>query len=74
MRSVPCLIDALGGSSKVTELLGLRAPTTVASWKSRQSIPPDYWPRIIDAARQCGLEGVTSDKLLELHTGERVLS
>lgn len=72
MQSVSDIIDKLDGASAVAKLLHLPA-TTVASWKSRKSIPPKRWAGIVEAARERGVEEVTYEKLVEVHT-ERVPS
>lgn len=67
MKPVPTLIDRLGGYRTVAALMGL-APTTVASWKSRNSIAVEHWPKLISAARERGLEGISYEKLVEIHS------
>jgi hypothetical protein len=36
----------------------------VRTMKARDSIPPEYWGRIVDAAQSLGIEGVTHESLL----------
>jgi hypothetical protein len=66
--SVAELIDACGGPSAVGGKLQIPA-TTIASWKSRGSIPVNYWPDLLGAARESGVE-LSNDKLVELHAKE----
>lgn len=73
MRSVSALIDDLGGDTAVAGVLGLKAATTVASWKARKSIPVKHWPRVVNAARERGLDDVSYENLVSMHS-ERVPS
>jgi hypothetical protein len=52
MRSVSDIIKKLGGSTALAGALGLKSPTTVASWKDRQSIPPNYWAPVARLAAE----------------------
>lgn len=72
MKSVSDIIDALGGSSAVAGALKLPA-TTTASWKSRNSIPVEHWPKLTAAALERGVEDLTYETLVSAHT-DRVVS
>lgn len=66
MRSIPDVIEALGGSAAVS--IARQLPyTTVASWKARGTIPAREWPGLVKLARERGTRGVTLQKLAELH-------
>jgi len=65
MKSAAHIIDGLGGSTAVGDLLELPA-TTVASWKSRNSIPARHWSAILRAARARGVRGITLKSLTQL--------
>lgn len=67
MRSVSALIDDLGGDTAVAGVLGLKAATTVASWKARKSIPVKHWPRVVSAAQERGLNDVSYENLVSMH-------
>lgn len=69
MNTVPELIDALGGVTAFSRIIGKR-PSTASEMKRNRSIHVDYWPRIIDAAAELGLKGVTADFLMRLHAKE----
>lgn len=73
MQTVSDIIAKLDGASAVAKLLQLPA-TTVASWKSRESIPVDRWSEIVEIARERGLDGVTYEQLVRMHTDQRVAS
>jgi len=60
------IIDALGGTSEVTRRLAAKRPTTVSSWKTRGSIPPQWWPRLIAIARERQVDVVTLETLASL--------
>jgi hypothetical protein len=66
MRSVSDFIEVLGGSTTVASLLGLPG-TTVASWKGRKSIPVEHWPKLLEIARDRGIEGGDYEMLVGLH-------
>lgn len=38
-------------------------------WRIRGSIPPEYWPAVVEAAMRDGVAGVTVQSLLEMRTG-----
>ena len=65
MRSASDFIDALDGSTAVAALLDLPA-TTVASWKSRNSIPVQHWSALIQSAEAKGVAGITLETLAKL--------
>jgi hypothetical protein len=69
MRGPAELIDDLGGAAFVAKEIG-RPVTTVASWKSRKSIPVDQWSSLIKLARQEKLENVTYEKIALLHADQ----
>lgn len=73
MQSVSDILEKFNGASAVAKILHL--PTsTVASWKSRNSIPVDHWSELVEAARQRGIDDLTYEKLVNLHTDQRVES
>lgn len=39
--------------------------------KARGSIPPSYWPDVVSAARQRGIEGVTIERLAAMAASRR---
>lgn len=62
MHSFPDLITILGGPTVVAKAAGV--PAGVArQWKARGSIPPAYWPSIIDLAKERDVSGVTVESL-----------
>ena len=73
MQSVSDILDKMDGASAVAKILHLPT-TTVASWKSRNSIPVDHWTGLVEAARERGLDGLTYEQLVTIHTDQRVAS
>lgn len=69
MQSVSDILDKMDGASAVAKILHLPT-TTVASWKSRNSIPVDHWTGLVEAARERGLD-LTNDALVSIHTADQ---
>lgn len=71
MRSVSDFIERLGGATSIALFLSTpteRIPaTTVASWKSRNSIPVEHWPRLMDLAREREVRDCDYATLVGLH-------
>lgn len=66
MGSVGDIFDLLGGVAEVGRIIGKRAEH-VGSMKARGSIPVVYWPDIIAAAKERGIDGITSESLTSVH-------
>lgn len=64
--SVPELIDALG-PSWLSRQFGHKNASTVSGWKSRSTIPPEYWMMVIAAAEEKSVPGVSNDTLAHWH-------
>lgn len=69
MRSIPDVIDMLGGAAVVAAARALPY-TTVASWKARRRIPAGEWRALRDLARQRKITGLTLERLEELHAAQ----
>jgi len=72
MLTVADLIDKFGGSTKFAAVIG-KGPSTASEMKRRQSIPVEYWPTIIRAAPEAGVDGLTTDEMVRLHVGGALL-
>lgn len=59
-------LELLGGAKAVSDRTG-RPFTTVASWASRQSIPLDSWPCLIDMAAEKSVVGFSYEALAKAH-------
>lgn len=69
MNSVRELIDAFGGPTAFSKIIEKR-PSTASEMKRNRSIAVDYWPKVIEAAAERGMEGVTAEFLMRLHARE----
>jgi hypothetical protein len=69
MRSVSNLFETLGGPTKVATFLDVGV-TTASEMKRRGSIPVKYWPRLVAACEQHGIDGLNYERLVAMHTTE----
>lgn len=60
--SVEAIIDELGGTQAVADKLG-KEPSLVSNWRARGRIPSDWWPFLIEFAKEKRITGVTFDRL-----------
>lgn len=65
MQSFSDVIAAFGGVVPFRDALGL-PDVNARQMKQRDSIPPGYWPRIVEVARERELDGVTLEVLADL--------
>lgn len=65
MDSFSDLIGSLGGSAAVSRGINERQGT-VRQWRLRNSIPPEYWPRIVSFAKDHQKPEVTLEVLVNL--------
>jgi hypothetical protein len=65
MKTVPDLIQALGGSTRLAGKLNIPI-ATVGAWKARESIPSRYFPSIVRVAAQQKVKGVTLESLIAM--------
>jgi hypothetical protein len=49
-------------------------PTHAQTMRVRGSIPVEYWPNILAAAKARKLGGITADALMKLHAGTEATS
>ena len=66
---VPELIDRLGGPTAFSRIIG-KGVSTASEMKRNRSVPVEYWPRVIAAARAQGLDKVTAEFLMKMHVNE----
>ena len=64
MRCFSDVIEAFG-VAPMAELLGV-PDSHVRVMKARNSIPADYWSRIVKAAEDRGIDGVSADSLVAM--------
>ncbi|MFT0892935.1 carph-isopro domain-containing protein [Pseudochelatococcus sp. G4_1912] len=63
MQTFSSIIDAFGGYTKFAQAVGIDKLGTVSAWKTRDSIPSSYWQRVVDAASEAGIDGVSLEAL-----------
>lgn len=56
LKTVPQVLDALGGNLAVRRLLDLEGPNVVANWRWRERLPPRTYLPLSDALRRRGLK------------------
>jgi hypothetical protein len=61
-----------GGPASLARATGL-SPVHAQTMKTRDSIPPAYWPQIVLAARQRGIDWITAETLAEIAAAKRGL-
>lgn len=61
------VIQAFGGPTPFAAALGLKVPTAQSMYE-RDSISPDYWERVSEAAKAKRLRGVTYAALGRMRT------
>jgi hypothetical protein len=63
MRSFAQIIEAdFGGIAKYAKAVGLEYQTAAAH-KARDNIPPEYWGRVVDAAKTHNIDSITLETL-----------
>lgn len=67
MTTVRDIISKWPSASEMARDLGLRRAGHGAMMKMRGSIPPQHWPKLVEAAAQRGIEGVTFEVLAVAH-------
>lgn len=55
MKTVPKIIEALGGTGPITARLGFKYQSRVANWV-HIGIPRKQWPEVLDFAAEKGIE------------------
>lgn len=66
-HTVASLIDAFGGPTAFGRVIG-KNPSTASEMKRSGSISVDYWPKIVAAAAERAISGVTYETLTLMHT------
>lgn len=69
MKDTDFIFEAFGGTGAFARVIG--KPIEHASViRVRDRIPVAYWQAIVDAAQEQGIEGITYERLVELHAGK----
>lgn len=67
MNTFSDIIARLGGPSGLAPIIGAN-PEAIRKMAQRESVPSEYWPALIDAARAKRVRGVTLAKLTQMKT------
>lgn len=59
------IIDAFGGASDFSRALGIKYETA-RKMRQRDVISTAHWPRLVAAARERGIEGISAEALAEI--------
>lgn len=75
MNTVDEVFVKFGGPTALGRAIGVK-PSAASEMRRRSSIPVSYWKQLVEAALERGIEGLTYDRLVSIHTaqGERVAS
>lgn len=69
MKDTDFIFEAFGGTGAFARVIG--KPIEHASViRVRDRIPVAYWQAIVDAAQEQGIEGITYERLVELHSSK----
>lgn len=66
IRTVDDLFHLFGGPAEVGRIIGVRTEHAM-QMKRRRSIPEQYRPKLIEAAAERAIEGVTYESLTLIH-------
>jgi hypothetical protein len=66
MNTIDEIFAGFSGTSAFAVALGLNL-STASEMRRRSSIPVRYWPKLVEAARERGLDGITFDSLVAMH-------
>jgi hypothetical protein len=70
INSFADVITALGGTARFAMAVGMK-PNTAKMAKARGSIAPNWWPQVVEAAKQAERPDITMEKLAELAANRR---
>lgn len=62
MKTVSDIFEALGGNAAVGRALGVN-PSTASEMKRRESIPVEYWPLLVEAAKMKDRQDINFESL-----------
>lgn len=71
LRTVDDVFRAFGGPTALARALSLKGPSTASEMRRRCSIPVEYWQRLVHVAPAFGVDGLTYEKLVSMHSPER---
>lgn len=72
MDTVNDVFREFGGPTALGRAIGVN-PSTASEMRRRRSIPVDYWPRLVAAAHERGIDGLDYKTLVEMHAPEQAV-
>jgi len=72
-KTVSELIDAFGGATEFAKVID-KIPSTASEMKRTGSIRVPYWPKIIAAATERRIRGVSAETLMQMHLDDEEVS
>jgi hypothetical protein len=70
METFGAIIDAFGGTGPFGRALGI-PDSHARTMKARGSISPEYWDRLVKAAIERDIEGISFKRLTEIRSASR---
>jgi hypothetical protein len=70
METFGAIIDAFGGTSAFGQAIGI-PDSHARTMKARDSIPPEHWDRLVKAAIERDIEGISFKRLTEIRSTSR---
>jgi hypothetical protein len=70
METFSAIIDAFGGTSAFGQAIGI-PDSHARTMKARDSIPPEHWDRLVKAAIERDIEGISFKRLTEIRSASR---
>jgi hypothetical protein len=70
METFGAIIDAFGGTSAFGQAIGI-PDSHARTMKARDSIPPEHWDRLVKAAMERDIEGISFKRLTEIRSVSR---
>jgi hypothetical protein len=68
MNTVEDVFRKFEKTSAFADALGLKL-SAASEMRRRKSIPVRYWPKLVHAAHERGMDEITNDLLVSIHTG-----
>lgn len=65
MDTFASIIDLWPDAATLARDIGEK-DVTVRAWRNRNSIPPEYWLKVVSAAQERGISGVTPTSLASI--------
>jgi len=70
METFDAIIEAFGGAGPFAQAIGI-PDSHARTMKARNSIPPEHWDRLVAAAIERDIEGISYKRLTEIRSASR---